>query len=154
MSNFYTDVIQADLRYNSPQVINDMDLLEPNFRQMVQAILAQLTNNGIDMMVFETYRSIDRQKDLYAQGVTQIPELDVHHFGLACDIVYRINGQPSWNGDFQYLGESAHLQHLIWGGDWPKFKDLAHVQWCSVPKQSDLFNGNWYPSLGYDPTIE
>src|SRR5207244_9857735 len=70
-----------------------------------------------------------------------LPILGVHHYGLACDIVKDINGQPSWKGDFSILGQMAHAHRLIWGGDWGtptvhhSFIDSDHVQRCSIAKQ-------------------
>jgi len=81
----------------------------------------------------------------------------VHHYGLACDIVKSINGQPSWKGDFSILGQMAHAHGLIWGGDWGtpsvhhSFIDSDHVQRCSIAKQGSLFLEKWYPDDNYDP---
>ncbi len=79
------------------------------------------------------------------------------HYGLACDIVREVAGEPSWKGDFAFLGELAHASGLIWGGDWgnPKIKhsfvDAVHVQRCTVVRQPALFAGTWYPDDAYNP---
>jgi hypothetical protein len=81
----------------------------------------------------------------------------VHHYGLACDIVRVVGGEPSWKGDFSFLGQLAHSSGLIWGGDWgaPNIKhsfiDSVHVQRCTVARQGDLFAGTWYPDDSYNP---
>jgi hypothetical protein len=151
MSNFFTDVIQPDPRFNSTDCISTLDLLEPIMRGKVQSIIADAKAHGFDCMVFETYRSQARQQQLFNQGATQLRKVGVHHYGLACDIVKSINGQPSWKGDFSLLGRLARQYGLIWGGDWTSFVDEAHVQWCSLKRQADLFRGTWYPAAGYDP---
>jgi hypothetical protein len=157
MGNFYTDVIKKSAKFNSKKIVNDMELLEPVTRKLVQAILDDAEANGLKMMVFETYRSQDRQKALFDQGATKLKAVGVHHYGLACDIVKSINGQPSWKGDFSLLGQLAHHHQLIWGGDWgtPRsrhtFVDDDHVQRISIGRQAALFSGKFYPSDKYDP---
>lgn len=81
----------------------------------------------------------------------------VHHYGLACDLVKDVSGQPSWEGDFSFLKIIARRHRLIWGGDWGtpsephKLYDAVHVQRCSVARQGALFRGEWYPDDEYDP---
>ena len=107
MGNFYTDTIQYDKRFNSTERISDILLLEPVTRKIVQSIIEQAKLNGLELMVFETYRSQDRQALLYERGATKLQKVGVHHYGLACDIVRSINGEPSWKGDFSLLGQLA-----------------------------------------------
>jgi D-alanyl-D-alanine carboxypeptidase-like protein len=155
--NFYTEVILQDERLASRSRINDIALLEPSTRQSVQAILADAAASGVSLMVFETYRSQERQEALFQQGATQLRTVGVHHYGLACDIVKSVDGEPSWKGDFSLLGALARTHHLIWGGDWGRpglphtFVDGVHVQRCSLQRQASLFRGEWYPDPTYDP---
>jgi len=157
MGNFFQDVIQPDPRFNNVDCISALDLLEPTMRGKVQSIIADAKAHGFDCMVFETYRSQARQQQLFNQGATELRKVGVHHYGLACDIVKSVNGQPSWKGDFSLLGRLARQYGLIWGGDWGRpnvhhsFVDEVHVQWCSLARQADLFRGAWYPVVGYDP---
>ncbi len=157
MANFYTDVIKKDKRFKSADRISDPALLEPTTRRLVQDIIADAKAHGIKLMIFETYRSPQRQAALYDQGATKLKKVGVHHYGLACDLVKDINGQPSWKGDFSLLGHLAHEHELIWGGDWGNpnakhsFVDEVHVQRCTIGKQAALFGGTWYPDDTYDP---
>lgn len=157
MGNFFQDVIVSDPRYSSVQRIDDINLLEPVTRQKVQSIIADANAQGISVMVYETYRSQERQTQLFQQGVTQLQTVGVHHFGLACDIVKNVGGQPNWDGDFSFLGVLAKKYDLIWGGDWGNpnvhhnFVDNDHVQRCAVADQARLFNLTWYPDANYDP---
>src|SRR5579862_5403413 len=96
MGNFYTDVIQNDSRFNSVNRVDDLALLEPVTRQLALMIIQKAASMGFDMMVYETYRSQARQQQLFAQGATQLRQVGVHHYGLACDMVKRVNGEPSW----------------------------------------------------------
>jgi len=157
MGNFYTDVIQPDPQFNSTSRIADPALLEPVTRQLVMMIIEQAANMGFNMMIFETYRSQVRQQMLFDQGATQLRQVGVHHYGLACDIVKNINGEPSWKGDFSFVGQLAHSAGLIWGGDWGtpnqhhSFIDQPHLQRVTVARQGALFAGTWYPSADYNP---
>jgi D-alanyl-D-alanine carboxypeptidase len=157
MGNFFSDVIMQDPRFNSTKRVADLALLEPITRAAVLAIIADAKADGHNLMVFETYRSQDRQEQLYDQGVTQLQTVGVHHYGLACDIVKVVNGEPNWDGDFSFLGEYAKKHGLIGGGDWGvpdkphSFRDYDHVQRCSIADQRGLFNGSWYPDDQYDP---
>lgn len=155
--SFYTDVIMSDPRFNSSKRIADLELLEPVTRDLVQAVLADAATNGMKLMVFETYRSEARQLALFNQGASKLKKVGVHHYGLACDLVKDINGQPSWKGDFSLLGDLARHHNLIWGGDWGTpgskhtFLDTDHVQRCSIGRQAGLFTGDWYPGDDYNP---
>jgi len=157
MSNFYVDEIRADPRFNSPKRIADPELLEPVTRDLVHRIIEDAAANGLKLMIFETYRSQARQEALFNQGATKLRTVGVHHYGLACDIVKNINGQPSWKGDFSMLGALSRHHKLIWGGDWGTpgsrhtFIDDDHVQRCTIGRQAALFGGTWFPDDPYNP---
>jgi hypothetical protein len=157
MDSFYTDVIARDARFRSAARVNDNSLLEPATRQLVERLIAAAKQIGIDVMVFETYRSQERQQALFECGATKLRAVGVHHYGLACDIVRVVGGEPCWKGDFTFLGQLAQSCGLIWGGDWgaPQIKhsfvDSVHVQRCTVARQGDLFSGVWYPDESYNP---
>lgn len=160
MGNFFTDVIQKDPRLHSNKRVSDPGLLEPATKAAVEAIIADAEAHGIKLMIYETYRSQERQLDLFNQGASQLKQVGVHHYGLACDIVKDVNGEPSWKGDFSFLRALAKAHGLIWGGDWGtpnvhhSFQDLDHVQRCSVVDQARLFRGEWYPDANYNPYTE
>jgi hypothetical protein len=157
MANFYQDVIMKDPRFHSKNPVADPNLLEPVTRAAVEAIIDDAAAHGISLMIFETYRSQERQALLFEQKATQLRTVGVHHYGLACDIVKSINGVPSWKGDFSFLGPFAKAHGLIWGGDWGTpnilhtFHDMDHVQRCSVAMQAGLFRGDFYPDADYNP---
>ncbi|MDX6529352.1 MAG: peptidoglycan LD-endopeptidase CwlK [Blastocatellia bacterium] len=83
MSNFYTDTIKNSPKFNSTERISDLELLEPITRDLVQKIIADAKAHGLDLMVFETYRSQARQSLLFAQGATKLKNVGVHHYGFA-----------------------------------------------------------------------
>jgi len=157
MGSFYADVISKDARFASSVRIGDASLLEPITRQLVQRLVSTAQQMGIEVMIYETYRSQDRQQELFNNGASKLRTVGVHHYGLACDIVRSIGGEPCWKGDFTFLGQLAQSCGLIWGGDWGaphikhSFIDSVHVQRCTVSRQGDLFAGVWYPDETYNP---
>jgi hypothetical protein len=157
VATFYTDVISKDARFGSLTRVADPSLLEPGTRQLVERIISASQQMGIEVMIYETYRSQDRQQQLFNSGASKLRTVGVHHYGLACDIVRSVGGEPCWKGDFTFLGQLAQSCALIWGGDWgaPQIKhsfiDSVHVQRCSVARQGDLFAGVWYPDETYNP---
>ena len=157
MASFYIDVISKDARFSSLTRVADPSLLAPVTRQLVEQLLSDSLRIGIEVMLYESYRSRERQLALYNSGASKLRAVGVHHYGLACDVVRAVGGEPCWKGDFTFLGQLARRCGLIWGGDWGapnirhSFVDSVHVQRCTVARQSDLFAGTWYPDELYDP---
>lgn len=152
MSNFYLDTIVKSPKFHSTNPINDIDLLEPNMKRKVLALLDESRKLGHPLYAFETYRSTDRQLLLYQRGVTKLKHVGVHHYGLACDLVQKdSNGNFSWEMDYKFLRTLAHNHQLIYGGDWHGFPDEVHCQWCAVRDQPNLFANKWYPKSDYNP---
>jgi hypothetical protein len=67
---------------------------------------------GIKLMVYETNRSQHRQRELFDQGATKLRAVGVHHYGLACDIVRVVNGEPSLEGRFRFSGAARPKQRV------------------------------------------
>lgn len=151
LGNFYTNVIQRDARFKSTQPIKDVDLLEPGFRTKVDAVIAAAKSAGIELVITETYRSSERQQQLFAEGKTRLKVVGVHHYGLACDFARMIDGKLSWGGDWTFLCQLAAANGVIAGGDWGEpnkphtFRDWDHLQGITLAQQTALFAGTWYP---------
>jgi hypothetical protein len=155
--NFYTDFLLKSKYFQNTTRVSDTTYLEPVTRAAVDSIISDASGLGYSLMVFETYRSPQRQQYLFSQGSTQLKNVGVHHYGLGCDIVFDDYGQPSWQGNFRLLGDLARKHGLVWGGDWGEstpghFVDMDHVQRISVSDQEKLFAGSWYPDEHYIPT--
>jgi hypothetical protein len=167
-SNFYTDVIQKDPRFESPLPCRDTALLEPGFRRQVAAVISDAATMGIKLITTETFRSAAHQQALFASGRTSpgpiLTKLDgrtpqtigVHHFGLACDFARIEGGKTDWaTADWLFLGPLATKYGLTWGGDWGtpsnlhkpgEFHDWDHLQACALAEQHAVFAGIWYPA--------
>lgn len=154
--SFYTDVVMKDRRFTSTARVADPLLLEPILRSAAQAIMQEALDMtpSIRLMMFETYRSSQRQLMLFNQKppATKLRIVGVHHYGLAVDLV-KVNarGQLSWDGSFAFLGVLAKKHTLVWGGSWHDPVDLVHLQRCSLKDQEKLFAGSWYPDSSYNP---
>lgn len=160
VESFYEDVLRPSPAFTSPRRCADLALLEPETREKIQAVVEGARARGVALMVYETFRSRERQQLLYDRGASRLREVGVHHYGLACDLVRDVGGDPSWKGSFALLGELGRLHGLVWGGDWgrpgrkPKLFDPVHLQRISVARQKELFRGTWYPGEDYDPFRE
>jgi len=112
-------------------VIHDMTLLRKPFREQVEALLGMLAKENIPLAVYETVRSPLRQSLLYAVGRVETephfgrtitrarPYESAHQFGLAVDLVFRINGKWTWEEPewglwdrMQELAKAAELETL------------------------------------------
>jgi hypothetical protein len=160
MGNFYTDVIQRSPLFRSTATCKSLDMLEPVTRAAVVAIMAESAAAGMPLWVVETFRSQERQELLYQRGATELRTVGTHHFGVACDLVKDINGEPNWSGSFDFLRVLANKHGLISGADWGEpdihhdFVDPDHVQRCTLAQQPALFAGTWYPPPIIQPNAQ
>lgn len=158
MSNFYTDVIQKDIRFTTTDSCRDILLLEPVTRQRCRNIILNASLAGFKLIITETYRSSNRQEMLFRKGATKLKNVGVHHYGLAADFVFlRPDGSVNYTCDYSPLWKWADEQNLVSGHDWGlpllphTFRDNDHVQRVSLADQTKLFNGSWYPDTTYNP---
>lgn len=120
--------------------------VHPDLVKVVEAAAQQPA--GVWFMVIEGLRTIERQRELLAQGATTTLK-SRHLTGHAVDIapVLHLDNQgrcvPSWHWPhFHKLAPvikavAADLGVAItWGGDFPRFKDGPHWQlsWKAYPK--------------------
>jgi hypothetical protein len=118
MNDFYNDVITKDPRFQSLDRVADINLLAPATRQKVQNLMAAAKKNGIELAIYETYRSQQRQLELFKQGHSKLRTVGGHHYGLACDLFRFSKGDPNRQENYILLGQLAHANGLVWGGDW------------------------------------
>lgn len=141
---------------------SDLSRLAPGYRVTVEALLARMEADGRPGLVFEAFRSDERQRALYAQGRTAPGRIvtnastglvTVHRYGLATDIIHptRYWGAPlSW---WRALYTDAAALGLTVGGRWRSFPDPPHVQigawkgspppWARALAQADNLAAVW-----------
>lgn len=131
MSNFGTIPIE-------PPRQHDLSVCAPLFASAVTGVLAALSAQGFDPIVYEAVRSDERQVWLYGFGrdyddgrgiVThaQTTTNGWHGYGLAADIISAAHGWDS-GAFFDALRIAAESHGLTSGSSW-RMQDRPHVQW-------------------------
>lgn len=107
--------------------------LRPGAREACEAFLKVCQDAGLDIFLTETYRSKERQEELYAQGRTK-PGIVVtwtlrsmHMERCAWDISFKSTGYDEL-GKFYDAGRIADALGIEWGGNW-KTPDRPHFQY-------------------------
>lgn len=124
----------------------DLNDLHPSIHPLAIKHQAACLAEGIDLLIYCTYRSNDEQNACYAQGRTAPGNIVTNCRGgqskhnnteggkpasLAYDCVPCIGGKPQWNDTKLYakvgaIGESVGLK---WAGRWSgKLKETAHFE--------------------------
>ena len=110
--------------------VNDLSELTPNMQFKVIDFLKECYDCGLDIYPFETYRSQERQNELYAQGRTA-PGAKVtwtknsrHTKREAVDLAFGGPGKWHWNGDWDKMIEIAKK----YGLESLAPKEKAHLQ--------------------------
>ncbi|MHB9338217.1 M15 family metallopeptidase [Fusobacterium pseudoperiodonticum] len=102
--------------------------------KLVNLMKEAIKDSPYDFGITEGIRTLERQKELFAQGKTKTLK-SYHLVGKAVDVKVYVNGEITW--DFKYYKEVAdHIKEvakklgyvITWGGDWKKFKDGPHFQ--------------------------
>lgn len=122
-------------------MINSRDINEllPVVRDVAEAFRDRCGEQGIDILITSTYRDMESQAALYAQGRTTPgrkvtnagPGDSVHNWRCAWDFVPLVNGKAVWDDEdlWQRCGVIAHDVGAEWGGSWQGFKDRPHCQY-------------------------
>lgn len=124
----------------SSRSLND---LHPAVAVKARAHLKACADEGIDILVTCTYRDIEEQNRLYAQGRTTPGKIvtkarggqSFHNYRLAYDVVPLQFGKPVWSttGEnaklWERVGQLGEAQGLNWAGRWVKFREFPHFQY-------------------------
>lgn len=134
-------------------VINSRSLsdLHPRVRALCEAFIAKCDEAGIDVLITSTYRDLESQAALYAQGRTAPgnrvtnakPGQSFHNYRVAFDFVPLVNGKAQWSDValFQKCGALAESVGLEWAGRWKAFNELAHCQFTGGLTLADFQAG-------------
>lgn len=139
-------------------MINSRSLseLHPACKAKAEKFLELANANGIDLLVTSTYRDLESQAVLFAQGRTKPgaivtnarPGQSWHNWRCAFDVVPIKNGKPVWgtagsDGDiWRKIGELGESVGLEWAGRWTgKFRELAHFQYSGGLTLAQLQQG-------------
>lgn len=133
----------------------NLDHLHPAVRDACSKILADLAAASLPFELFEAFRTPERQAFLYAQGrttpgpiVTKArPWGSYHQYGLAIDLVLKLNGQWSWSTSGAHkqswdrmnaIGQQHGLEPLSW--------EKPHLQLAGL--DIDDLKGGDFPTGG------
>lgn len=146
------------------------DLHQPVYERAMR-FLVELERQGIDVLVYCTYRSSDEQAALYAQGREDLPMVNalrkavklapiapeanrivtrakpgqsMHEYRCAIDLVPIESGKPIWDSNhalWKRIGMIGKWAGLEWAGDWQTFTEYPHFQYVGGLKLEDLKAG-------------
>lgn len=102
--------------------------------ELVSVMTLTLLYSPIDFKITEGMRSLERQKQLKAEGKSQT--LNSRHLtGHAIDFVALPDGKVSWDFNYYKLvtdaAKKASLElnvPIVWGGDWKTLVDGPHIE--------------------------
>ncbi|MEK4499998.1 M15 family metallopeptidase [Bacillus sp. FSL R12-0069] len=100
-------------------------------------------DNGIEVLIYETIRTIEKQREYVRDGASQTMS-SYHLVGQALDFVpIKSNGTEDWGGYNKEPWASAirYAKNIgfEWGGDWKGFVDSPHLQWNYKGYGTDTF---------------
>lgn len=129
-----------------------LDDLHPRVKTLAERFKAGCLEKGYDVLIYSTYRDVEAQNAIYAQGRTTKGSIvtnakggqSFHNYRVAFDWVPMIHGKPLWNDSFAYakcaqVGEALGLE---WAGRWSgKLKETAHFQYTGGLSLADFQAG-------------
>lgn len=125
--------------------------LNPVVAAKCKAFIAACKKAGIDVLITSTYRDVESQNAIYAQGRTKAGRIvtnakggqSFHNYRLAFDFVPIVKGKAQWNDMRTFkrcreIGESLGLEGLSF--------EMAHLQWTGGLSLAQLRAGKTPPS--------
>lgn len=138
ISDFHMHTLLVDQRYNSPFPVDDQKLLLPDFLGKLKVCIGQYKQKHPDQDISfsETYRSNTLQMLYFKRGSSKVQKNGMHHYGIAADSVFIIDGKQTYKGDINLLRQIYKSNGLTVLGMW----DPLHVQLIAVSDQPALRN--------------
>ena len=122
----------------SQRSLDNLKCVHPDLVALVKEAI-KITE--VDFAVIEGLRTIERQKQLIAQGASKTMR-SRHLTGHAVDLAAYVAGGITWKPQFyKPIAKAMKLASndlnipVEWGGNWLTFKDLVHFQlpWKEYP---------------------
>jgi peptidoglycan L-alanyl-D-glutamate endopeptidase CwlK len=137
---------------------HDLKELHPRVQERALLFRGRCSQEGINFLIICTYRDIESQNALYAQGRTLPGHIvtnakggdSFHQWRCAFDGVPVVGGKPLWQvfgPDGKMLptwirvGEIAKECGLEWAGTWKSFKEYDHFQYTGGLTLAQLKEG-------------
>ena len=135
IKNHYQNKIVPSAKFDSLTPVRDLGLLLPEFFDTLVKCFDEFENSNPEQKIYvvETYRSNRLQRKYFIDGKSKIRAYGMHHFGIAADVAFLIEGMVSYEGNYSELRE-IFKDNGLYVLDW----ELCHVQYIPVSQQSDL----------------
>lgn len=130
--------------------MRDITLCHPRLQKLAAQLLEECAQQGLQIRIGETLRTVEEQDALYAQGRTEPGSIvtnspgssysSYHQWGTAFDF-FRNDGKGAYydnDGFFTKVGKIGVSLGLEWGGNWKSIVDKPHFQlpdWGSTPSR-------------------
>lgn len=136
IAQHYVEKLIPSKEYLSNKSVRNIDLLFPDFLKKILTAedLFIKTYPAIRIYIVETYRSNTLQKVYFDNGASKIKVNGMHHYGIAADLCFLIDGKVTYNGDYKLLRKCLLEAGLFLLGTW----DIGHVQYIPTERQSLL----------------
>lgn len=130
------------MKYHNRNVSN-LNKLADNTKAAVFKWYQYCIDNGIEVLIYETIRTVEQQREYVRKGASQTMR-SYHLVGQALDFVpIQSNGTEDWNGYNKEPWASAirYAKQIgfEWGGDWKGFVDSPHLQYNYKGYGTDTF---------------
>lgn len=130
--------------------------LLPIVQEKANTLIKLCKAQDIDVLVTSTYRSIEEQNEIYAQGRTKPGAIvtnakggqSFHNHRVAFDVVPLVAGKAVWDNKelWEKIGKIGEAVGLEWGGRWKSFVDKSHFQFTQGYTFDDFNNGRVDPA--------
>ena len=120
--------------------MRDITLCHPRLQKLAAQLLEECAQQGLQIRIGETLRTVEEQDALYAQGRTEPGAIvtnspgksysSFHQWGTAFDF-FRNDGKGAYydnDGFFTKVGKIGIRLGLEWGGNWKSIVDKPHFQ--------------------------
>lgn len=135
-------------------ICKDVNELDKDTREGLAIFLGECDKAGLNLKVTETYRTVERQKYLYAQGRTRpgnivtncdgVKNISIHQTRRAFDVCYNVRGKEYDETILRKAGLIGSKLGFVWGGSWgwdyPHFELPKGVKVKATNVDTDLVN--------------
>jgi len=125
-----------------------LDDLLPYVQWKAKTFLARCEEAGHDVIIISTYRDVEAQNVLYAQGRTTPGQIvtramggsSFHQYRVAFDFAPVFHGKIPWKNIplFTEIGEIGEKCGLEWAGHWKRSREYDHLQYTASLKLKDF----------------
>jgi peptidoglycan L-alanyl-D-glutamate endopeptidase CwlK len=104
--------------------------LDARVQPLARAFVNLADMSGVQLAVYEGFRTFERQDRFYRQGVSRARAgQSYHNYGLAMDAVPIVEGRADWDSKkWDEVGRLGKALGFEWGGEFKGLVDKPHFQ--------------------------